>query len=194
MRTRILTLILVLTLTILSLSAQSEHLKFKGVPIDGTLKEFASKLVAKGFTLLSQDNNAVTMMGNFAGHDDCTAYIFRNDKVDVVNGIVLYFPSLDSWRLLEGEYNSTKDLLTEKYGEPFDCIEEFNSTIQPTTDRDKFYELKMERCTYKTTFFTLYGRIILSLVKLDYNKCCVQLIYIDNINSDLARQSMLDDL
>ena len=85
-------------------------------------------------------------------------------------------------------------MLIEKYGEPFECIEEFQSRLQPTTDRDKMHELRMERCTYKTTFFTSSGRIIISLAKQSYTNFCVQLMYIDNINSDIARQSNIDDL
>lgn len=194
MKTRIITLLVALMFGSIISFAQSEHLKFKGVPIDGTLKEFTSKLEQKGFITLSQDNNSVTMSGTFAGHHDCIAYIFRNDKIDIVSGVVLNFPALDTWNLLEGQYKGTKDMLIEKYGEPFECIEEFQSRIQPTTDRDKMFELRMERCTYKTTFFTPSGRIIISLAKQSYTNYCVQLMYIDNINSDIARQSIIEDL
>ena len=81
MRTRIITLLVALIFGSLISFAQSEHLKFKGVPIDGTLKEFTSKLEQKGFITLSRENNSVTMNGPFAGHDDCTAYIFLQSPI-----------------------------------------------------------------------------------------------------------------
>lgn len=181
-------------LTSISIFAQSEHLKFKGVPIDGTLNSFTSQLIKKGFTVLQKGDNMTLMNGPFAGHNDCMAYIFRDEKIDVVNGVVLYFPTLDSWSALEGQYNSIKDLLIEKYGNPVDITEEFQSRVQPRDDNSKLHELRFDRCTYKTTFEIEEGRIILSLTKLDYNKCCVQLVYADAINGTMSRQSMLEDL
>ena len=194
MRTRIITLLVALIFGSIISFAQSEHLKFKGVPIDGTLSSFTSQLIKKGFSVLQKGDDMTLMNGPFAGHNDCTAYIFRDEKKDIVNGVVLYFPTLDSWSALEGQYNSIKDLLIEKYGNPVDITEEFQSRVQPRDDNSKLHELKFDRCTYKTIFEIEEGRIILSLAKLSYNECCVQLVYADAINGSVSRQSMLEDL
>lgn len=42
-------LTLLLTFIVGVCSAQTEHMKFKGVPMEGTLQTFTSKLKAKGF-------------------------------------------------------------------------------------------------------------------------------------------------
>ena len=42
-------LTLLLTFFVGICSAQTEHMKFKGVPMEGTLQTFTSKLKAKGF-------------------------------------------------------------------------------------------------------------------------------------------------
>ena len=194
MRTRSITLLFALLFGFIISFAQIGHLKFKGVPIDGTLNSFTSKLTKKGFSVIQKGDNTTLMNGSFAGQNDCLAYIFRDEKIDVVNGVVLYFPSLDSWSALEGQYNSIKDLLIEKYGKPADVIEEFQSRVQPRDDNCKLHELKFDRCTYKTIFEIEEGRIILALAKLDYNECCVSLVYADAINGTISRQSMLEDL
>lgn len=40
---------LLLTLTVCLCSAQTEHMKFKGIPMEGTLQSFTLKLKAKGY-------------------------------------------------------------------------------------------------------------------------------------------------
>lgn len=35
-------------------SAQSEHMKFKGIPMEGSLNSFVDKLKSKGYTYLGQ--------------------------------------------------------------------------------------------------------------------------------------------
>lgn len=42
-------LTLLLTFIVGVCSAQTEHMKFKGVPMEGTLQTFTSKLKAQGF-------------------------------------------------------------------------------------------------------------------------------------------------
>lgn len=50
----------IFTLTMLfatvNLMAQ-EHLSFKGIPIEGSIKEFCKKLEAKGFTSMGSEKN-----------------------------------------------------------------------------------------------------------------------------------------
>ena len=37
-------------------SAQTNHMKFKGIPIDGTLNSFVQKLKDKGYTFIGQQD------------------------------------------------------------------------------------------------------------------------------------------
>jgi hypothetical protein len=52
MKTKILTFILSLTV-MLTFAQTSEHLSFKGVPIDGTLNEYVDNMKKSGFTHIS---------------------------------------------------------------------------------------------------------------------------------------------
>ena len=45
----------------------NEHLKFMGIPINGTLESFTQKLVAKGLKREHAWDNALLLKGTFAG-------------------------------------------------------------------------------------------------------------------------------
>ena len=54
---------------------KSVHLKFKGVPIDGTLKEFISRMERKGFEHRSSYDSKERLVGDFAGIKQCMVYV-----------------------------------------------------------------------------------------------------------------------
>lgn len=62
---------MVIALTIFA-QTKSEHLKFKGVPIDGTLREYVSKMEAAGFSYLGENDGTALLEGEFAGVKGCT--------------------------------------------------------------------------------------------------------------------------
>ena len=51
---------------------KSEHLSFKGVPIDGTLNEYVAKMKAAGFSYLGTQDGTAILQGEFAGFKNCT--------------------------------------------------------------------------------------------------------------------------
>lgn len=61
----IITAIVALT-TIMSFAQtqSSDHLTFKGVPIDGTLNEDVSKMKQNGFTFVGTEDGIATLRGN----------------------------------------------------------------------------------------------------------------------------------
>lgn len=182
--------------TILISSAQdkSEHLSFKGVPIDGTLNEYVSKMKTAGFSYLGTQDGTAILQGDFAGFKSCTVGVSTLKAVNVVSTIGVIFPSHDDWSSLESDYDHLKSMLTQKYGEPADIVEQFQGIITPKTNNEKLYELKMDRCTWYTTFETSKGDIQLSLQKGDFGQCFVLLKYYDKINTDTVRSAAMDDL
>ena len=67
MKRLIFSLLFVSTIFISSAQDKSEHLSFKGVPIDGTLNEYVSKMKAAGFSYLGTQEGAASLLGDFAG-------------------------------------------------------------------------------------------------------------------------------
>lgn len=176
-----------------SAQSESEHLTFKGVPIDGTLREYVAKMKQVGFTHLGTQDGMAFLQGDFAGFKGCTIMVATLKGVDKVNTIGVMFPAKDNWDSLERNYEQLKSMLTEKYGEPSDCEEKFQRNYINTSS-DKFYSIVTNNATWYTTFSTPKGDIQLSLEKQDYQNCFVLLRYFDKINTDAVREQAMDDL
>ena len=161
-------------------NAQTNHMKFKGIPIEGTLDSFVQKLKSKGFTYLGQQDGMALLKGEFAATKGCTVGVARFSDRDQVNLVAVIFPEEESWSGITKSYYTLKDMLTEKYGTP-ECIEEFSDRT-PSDDFLKFHAL-LEN-----------GKIQLTMKKQDYNSAAVILRYIDKANADETRKKVMDDL
>ena len=177
----------------LSMFAQSGHLSFKGVPIDGTLGQYTEAMKSKGFSYVGTQDGMSILMGDFAGFKGCTIGVSTLQNKDLVNTIGVIFPEKDSWTLLYGNYSTLKEMLTEKYGQPSTCVETFETSPQPRDDNSRMYEVKFDRCKYFSVFSTENGDIELSISNSSMS-CFVLLKYYDKINSDIVRAAAMEDL
>jgi len=187
------TFILLLTI-MLTYSQTSEHLSFKGVPIDGTLSDYVLKMKKNGFTLIGTENGVAMLKGDFAAYKDCIIGVSTLKQKDLVSKIAVMFPESNTWSSLSANYNNIKELLTEKYGKPSEVVEKFDTYLEPKDDNSKMYEVRMNRCNYYTTFDLENGSIQLSIENGDFSTSFVMLSYYDKINSEIIRQKALDDL
>ena len=105
---------------------ESEHLTFKGVPIDGSLASFTAKLKAEGFKMETIDGNAALMRGDFSG-ETCDIAIYSTENARNVYRVMVVFPETSTWASLESDYNKYKSSLTKKYGKPTSSTEKFLS-------------------------------------------------------------------
>ncbi len=184
---------IMLTMTAFAQNKQeSEHLSFKGVPIDGTLKAYTEAMKSAGFTYLGTQDGVSILQGDFAGYRGCTIGVSTLKKLDLVSTIGVIFPEQETWSSLYSNYSFLKEMLTKKYGEPTDETERFDSS--PNDDGSRMYELEMDRCKYYTIFSTPKGDIELSLQHNDFTSCFVLLKYYDKINTDKVREEALNDL
>lgn len=174
--------------------ANNEHLAFKGVPIDGSLKEYVSKMESAGFSYLWTQEETAVLQGDFAGFKGCIIGVTTLKNSDVVNTIGVIFPVKDEWSSLENDYQHLKKMLTEKYGKPYKCTEEFQGYSSPRDNSDKMLRLQMDRCIYVTLFETPKGTIQLSLEHQNVSTCFVKLQYWDKINTNTIKAKVLDDL
>ena len=174
--------------------SSSEHLTFKGVPIDGTLSEYVAKMKSAGFKYLGEQDGIAILQGDFAGFKSCTVGVSTLKAVNVVSTIGVIFPACEDWSSLERDYEHLKSMLTQKYGEPTDVVEKFQGRFKPDTNNEKLYELYMDRCTWYSTFETPKGDIQLSMQKGEYGQYFVLLKYYDKINTDTVRSAAIDDL
>ena len=193
MKNYFLTLIFALT-TMLTFAQTSEHLTFKGVPIDGTLDEYVSKMKKSGFSLIGTEDGIALLNGDFAGYKDCTVGVTTLKQKDLVHKIVVLFPDKDTWSTLSNNYFDLKQMLTEKYGKPSDVVEKFDGYSQPRDDKSRMHEVGMDRCKYYSIWETDNGEIQLSIGNNGFSKSFVRLGYFDKINSDVMKTKAKRDL
>lgn len=171
-----------------------QHMKFMGMKMGGDFSTFVNKLKQKGFKedYTNSNKKATLLMGKFAGYDDCMLMVYPNSENNVyLVGVV--FPFQESWSNLYSNYISIKNMLITKYGKPTECVEEFDTLYEPSDDKDRMYQTKMERCKYKTSFDFHEGKIIenISVAEMD---CYVSLLYADEIGYKVNNESAIDDL
>ena len=169
--------------------AQGQHMKFKGIPIDGTLKEYINAMTKAGFTY---DGIAV-LKGDFAGFKNCTIGVSTLQNCDLVNRIAVLFPENNKWADLLEDYEQLKAMLIQKYGEPESSEEKF--TKQVTDDDSKICAVGTDDCVWYSEFKTELGGIKLSIVDgVLYHRGLVRIVYYDKINTQKVQKAAMDDL
>ena len=173
----------------------NEHLKFMGIPINGTLESFSQKLVAKGMKRQQGWDDIGTFRGKFAGKDDCKIYVATVPSRNIVYRTTVCLSPRATWEWLESDYNEFKQMLTSKYGEPDKCSESFKEGTYVGSDNLKILALKGGKCDYYSLWGATEGVIALEIFNADASSnCCVRLSYFDRINYKLAKESKQDDL
>lgn len=81
-------LLIIFCLMTVVVQAQTEHLKFMGLPLNGTITAFQSKLQAKGIKYDSKTSAGIkdpcrAFRGVFSGND-ANIYVYYNEKTKVV--------------------------------------------------------------------------------------------------------------
>ena len=99
---------------------------------------------------------------------------------------------MDKWGDLERCYSNYKSMLSEKYGEPKECVEKFQNDYANDNSKKK-YELQMDRCKYYCIFDGDNGEIQLEITHQRLT-CYVMLSYFDNANQEKLRKQVMDDL
>lgn len=172
----------------------SKHLTFKGVPLDGTLDQYVLKMKQNGFKHLSTKDGTAMLQGDFAGYKDCYVGVSTLKQKNLVYKIGVLFPEKDTWSALSGNYFDLKQMLTEKYGEPSDVVEKFDTRSEPRDDGSRMYEVQFDRCKYYSIWTTGKGEIQLSIDHNNVTSCFVKLAYFDKINGETIKKQALDDL
>lgn len=189
-----LSLVFMMIFTLSSFAQSIGHLKFKSVPIDGTLNEYVAKMKQVGFELVETANGTALLSGDFAGYKNCLILVSTLKSVDLVNTISVMFPAHEEWSSLENDYDNLKSMLTIKYGEPAEVVEKFQGYGNPQTDQDKWIKLITDNYTWYATYEIKNGDIQLSLEKTDIGQSFVVLRYFDKINTATIRTAAMEDL
>lgn len=179
----------------------TEHLKFMGIPIDGSPAAFANKLKSRGFTLEDPlSPNILWMTGTFAGISNSNVFIYKTPATANVYRVRVMFPNIDSWSELEMRYSKFKDWLSQKYL-LLKSTEEFQG-YPPSSDSDKMRKLVLDNCTYLCKYGAgssegdFLGTIYLAIKSSSsvYGEGYVCIEYQDYLNGIKAEQEFIDNL
>lgn len=169
-----------------------KHLVFKGVPITGTMQDFCRRLQQKGVTYLHGSDGIAELKGDFAGYKDCPIHVATLDGQDLVYSVSADFPDRREWSDLENDYKTLKQLLTEKYGAPKQVTERFLDDLAVRYNH-QMYSVRQDECRYKSVFVTSKGTVTIE-IESENHKAFVRLQYVDKINSEVVRNSVIDEL
>lgn len=166
-------------LSTISVVAQSDHLTFKNIPIDGTIETFIKKMEENGFqqTYLAGDESGAVMEGEFVNMK-CEIFILASPKTKYVWKVLVKLPEETSWYSLKSDYFKYKKAYTEKYGKSTDY--EFFSKPYYEGDGYELQALRMDKCSYSAFFNTDNGSLSVSIGK----EGCIQLSYEDKENAN----------
>ena len=114
---KLLTFALILVLS-MGAYAQTEHMTFVGIPLNGTIDQFQQKLISKGFVVNKEMNTILekglrAFKGTFVGEKaDITVYY--DTKTKQVYSAKSFFLNL-SYKEVGERYNYLKNQIQEKY-------------------------------------------------------------------------------
>jgi hypothetical protein len=92
-----------------------DHLKFRGIPINGNIENFILKMRSIGYEKVCQINDGALMKGEFAGMN-CEVTIICSQKTHTVAKIVIDSPKYYDWVSIKMDYLKYKDQYSKKYG------------------------------------------------------------------------------
>lgn len=105
----------------ISSSAQTEHMKFMGIPIDGTISSFSRQLKKKGFVRdrlynIFEDHLSGyrIFIGSFAGENKANVIVFYDVKTKLVYNVKVHikcYSEID----VNGKYESFLSKINSKY-------------------------------------------------------------------------------
>lgn len=181
---------MVITLTSYAQSG-SEHLTFKGIPIEGSMTEFCQKLKNKGFTSIDRENNLALFTGDFTGRNATIGVKATDDGKSVFAVVVLFDPS-GEWNTLVNTYDYYKDLYTRKYGNP-NSIEK--NPARSDSNTALMAELDQGTVTWGSVWKVSGGDITLSITKSSgVYEGMVVITYHDTQNEATKIQKDLEDI
>lgn len=158
------------------------HLTFLGIPIDGNIDQFISKMQEKGLTInkLTEKGSYVMNMKSFAGRDVEMIVIVPTIKTKKVWKVAVIFNEESSWYSLKNTYITLRDQLKEKYGKP---DHDYSFFANPYNEGDG-YEMSAisnEKCDFLSDWKNGIG---IEITKQHQ----VMISYEDPINIELQRK------
>ena len=165
-------------------TAQTDHLTFMGIPLDGTISQFQAKLVKKGIMYDEEASKFFSVpcriFHGLSAGEESNIYVYYNEKSKIVYRAKAVI-ELNGLKRAEKKYSDFKKMLGDKYylvGE----------------DEDSQF---VHDCIFvKESFFKYVGSVGLYISKNDigYEEYSLHVDYVDAVNSEKDEDIRKDDL
>lgn len=178
-------------LLLITMFSYAQHLNFMGIPINGNINSFQTKIAQKGIKVSNRSKTAPAGVRIFEGYfanEKAEVIVFYNVKTKNVHHCRVAFDKVfETIDEVQTKLDYYKEILNQKYdGLTSDMIDEFKSNInysiavvQPPIIEDA----------------PLLGFIELSIQELDYNLgYSLWIDYIDSENSTNNEEQKTNDL
>jgi|SRR5580693_7932569 hypothetical protein len=164
------------------------HLKFKDIPIDGSLDLFVIQLKKQSFTVLIIDKSHAILSGKFTGDD---VKVLVQSTPEKVYGVTVNYDKQTTWNAIKTQYENMKSMLHEKYGDPQEITEKFDSPYFENSGGE-LLALSQDKCTYSALFVTKTGS---GMIRLRIaSDASIAINYVDTINFLLVSGKAYNDL
>lgn len=170
--------------SVLAINVNSqEHLKFKNIPIDGTVNSFAQKLEKIGFEIVLSKANQTALKGSFMS-EECLIMVTGTRKTNIVWKVTVYLPKEASWNTIKNDYFDVKKIFQQKYGEGLSR----ESFFAPHKDGDGN---ELELISSGEGMYTTYFTKKLGVIAVRISKASrIAILYEDKINLELRKREI----
>lgn len=157
--------LLILAMAFAVTSHAADHETLLGVPLNGTLSQFASKMSAKGVRTVERESTVYTLDGSYSGYSGCEFYVFPNENTGQVYKVDIYLPKRTTWSSIKNDYNKMVRQFAGNSNYRFDEEKaEFDSPYREG-DGDEVAAIKAEKCNYFTDYISSTGMVRVSISK-----------------------------
>ena len=113
-------MLIIVCLMSMCIQAQTEHLKFMGIPLTGSITAFQEKLKAKGIKYDAEGSRQIKVgcrcfKGSFSG-EKANFYVYYNEKTKIVYRAKAVITCLSKEKG-EGQFDSFRSMLNTKYSD-----------------------------------------------------------------------------
>lgn len=146
----------------LSSFAQTEHMKFMGIPIVGSMIDIGKKLEEKGFVYKNEfsESDTTNIIREYEGiFTGCKVAVYVVSDYDIVWKIQVKYPDYNSFSEIEKDYKTMVKQYSIKYRDKIEHYEFFNNSTKLLDDYDKLQQLKEGQCHYLSIWKLENGNI-----------------------------------
>ena len=171
--------------------AQEEVLKFKGIPIEGNINEFKTKLIDAGYKAYTIADKEV-YAGQFI-KEPCSIVLEPTNDNQIASVMVIFSTKYQSWKSLDDAFQTLKEALIQKYNCSNNDIDEVLEWIKledAFSDSSKMQSLTSEQCNHILKLRVQGGFI--SLAKTP--AATLSITYFSNKSAKQYNQEKYEDL